>query len=76
MYPRLVFKLGTVDGFSVADNSDDGTIGTGRLMEVKVMIDQVLFYLSQLILARSLIITINIFRFLSCECAQDAAIRQ
>ena len=54
VYSRLVFKLGTVDGFGVADNSDDGTIGTGRLMEVKIVINQILFYLSQLFLARSL----------------------
>ena len=39
----LTLQLCPVGRVGVTYDSDDGTVGAGRLMEVKVVIDQVLF---------------------------------
>ena len=40
----LAFQLCPVGRVGVTDDSDDGTVSSGRLMEVEVVIDQVLFH--------------------------------
>jgi hypothetical protein len=72
----LALQFGPVGRVGITDDSDDGTVGAGRLMEVEVVIDQVLFNDLKLSLVGIFSHDNQHLTDLSCESARGGVTRQ